>query len=90
MASQFARDLAKDLAAAVQGLSVKSAATDIDAELQEVREVLDGLRMGEGKNVGCWCIENPLRTREPDYKHGKRCQCARALMERLRVPEVRP
>lgn len=83
IASEFARDLA----ATAQGLSVKSAAADIDAELQEVREALDGLRMGNSKDRGCWCIENPLRTREPDYKHGKRCQRARALMEKL---EVRP
>jgi hypothetical protein len=56
--------------------------------LQEVREVLGDLRMGEGANIGCWCIENPSTTREKGYRHRKECKRAQRLMARLRVDAV--
>jgi hypothetical protein len=55
---------------------------EIDAELQEVRDVLYELRGRYVKN--CWCDA------EDDAGHYVSCQRARALMERLAVPEVRP
>lgn len=60
----------------------------LDAELQEVREVLEGLRDGL-----CWCgVDQPPDTIAPAVyiPHSDACQRARALMERLAVSEVGP
>lgn len=59
-------------------------ATDLEQErqalLQEVREVLNALRL----SPDCWCVTRWKGS------HDGRCQRARALMERLAIPEVRP
>jgi hypothetical protein len=52
----------------------------LDAELQEVRKVLNSLRQSRD----CWCVATWKDA------HDGRCQRARALMEKLVVPEVRP
>jgi hypothetical protein len=54
----------------------------IDAELQEVREVLRGL--STYTTSPCYCARPPLSV---DGEHEAVCQRARALMEKL---EVRP
>jgi hypothetical protein len=51
---------------------------EADAELAEVREVLEGIRGFYG-TADCWCDS------EDDAPHFEHCQRARALYERLRV-----
>ena len=50
----------------------------VDAELAEVREVLEGIRGFYG-TADCWCDS------EDDAPHFEHCQRARALYERLRI-----
>jgi hypothetical protein len=62
-------------------------ALDLEA-LQEVRETLEGLAIRRHVDhvTLCWC-----QKRWDGMKpHEEACQRARVLMEKLRVPEVRP
>jgi hypothetical protein len=73
MASEFATQLAH----VVQGVSVQGAIREADAQLAEVREVLEGIRGFYG-TADCWCDS------EDDAPHFEHCQRARALYERLK------
>jgi hypothetical protein len=55
--------------------------TAVDAELQEVRDVLDGLRWKTAEDEPCWC-----RVRINGL-HDDECQRARELMKRLQPKE---
>ena len=55
-------------------------AEGLDAELQEVREVLEGLRQPPPMGK-CWCGRGDLGA--PNHEHLPHCQRARALYERL-------
>lgn len=82
MASEFATQLAH----VVQGVSVRGAIREADAELTEVRAVLSLTADrrypypidGHGH---CWCTKDLTDDKEP---HGEFCQRARALYERLK------
>jgi hypothetical protein len=71
MASEFAVDLAEKVLMESHAETVRH----VDAELQEVRSVLDSLRQSHD----CWCVATWKGA------HDGRCQRARALMEKLEV-----
>lgn len=73
MASEFAESICDTYFQNSEGALLR---TVIDAELQEVREVMDGLRNADG----CWC--NDVQSSEA---HSEDCQRARTLMEKLRI-----
>lgn len=73
MASELAKKIA--LAALTTDADQPSSEVAVDAELQEVRGVLDSLRQSRD----CWCVATWKGT------HDGRCQRARDLMEKLEV-----
>jgi hypothetical protein len=75
MASELAARLL-EVSSARYG-SVHNAKLAIDAELSEVREVLDTTKRRSLPDGPCWCGSNT--------KHADRCQRARALYEKLRI-----
>jgi hypothetical protein len=81
MASELALAIAKRNKETTETVGALRLANDADAELQEVREVLDGLStsvIDDGSSVEThWC--NPEEDCTDD------CQRARQLAERLRV-----
>lgn len=58
-----------------------------DAELQEVRDVLEGLaiRKDFGDGQPCWCYKTQWDASPRDDPHASSCQRARALSDRLEV-----
>jgi hypothetical protein len=62
----------------LEGADLLSLPKVVDAELQEVRDVLEGIRGFYGTN-DCWCDSED---NAPHYGH---CQRARELMKRLEV-----
>jgi hypothetical protein len=78
MASELAARLL-EVASARYG-SVNNAKLAIDAELSEVREVLDTTKRRLLPDGPCWC-----RTFMPTLGHTEDCQRARALYEKLRT-----
>lgn len=89
VASKFSKRLAQDLPEAqFIGRTLlkdyKPREQMIDAELAEVREVLEGLRTSPAEADPCWC--NGWWS-EP---HRERCQRARALYDRLRINKEQP
>jgi hypothetical protein len=77
MLSEEGWSIARALLARYSDVPNEDDAAAVDAELQEIREVLHGLR---GRYVkDCWCDAGD------DAEHLSSCQRARALMSRLRV-----
>ena len=77
MPSEFAKHLSK-LADPDGYYTRGSLPAELDAELAEVREVLDGLRYQYV--LDCWCDAE-----EEEDGHKVSCQRARALYERLEI-----
>jgi hypothetical protein len=73
MASELADAILKRVSPIGNDLSNGELTSAIDAELQEVREVLNSLRQSRD----CWCVATWKGA------HDGRCQRARALMEKL-------
>lgn len=49
----------------------------------ELLVAFDSTRMGEkGVNQGCWCVQSPTNTNQPDWKHGNDCKQNMALLSR--------
>jgi hypothetical protein len=89
MASELAIGLSKALTHGVPQDILEWGQGVIDKELQEVRGVLSQTadRRYPETHGHCWCRKDLTDDNEP---HSEFCQRARALMERLRVPEARP
>jgi hypothetical protein len=91
-ASEFAKRLAKHLpeASFIGGTALKDYVPRqrmIDAELQEVREVLDSFRR-EFQNSDVSCFEwHRCRELDKDDEHTEDCLRARALWSKLKVKE---
>lgn len=84
MASKFATELIRTVLDAKDVLVEDT----LDAELQEVREVLEGLatkRYASFTGQYCWCDVPGTATRPEGDTHTEKCQRARQLAERLRV-----
>jgi len=85
MASELAQKISDAVVGGMKYFGSKNPPYDIpavvDAELAEVREVLDGLR-SMGSN-GCWCVF-PVQA-QATGKHTEPCQRARALYDKLKV-----
>jgi hypothetical protein len=61
--------------------------TIVDAELSEVREVLDGLIRNRLSTGPCWCrsrVNEHDEWRTPG-EHDKRCDQTRSIYEKLRI-----
>jgi hypothetical protein len=82
MASEFSEQLAKKLDAPAPTFLTSAVVRVIDAELQEVREVLDGLRDNDCYDA-CW--QRWGKERGDDQFHSDACQRARVLMEKREV-----
>lgn len=87
----MASELAKQITEAILQKSwLTNTAEAVDTKLWEVWSVLDGLRTS--KRTQCWCAVLPngeVSIHNATGEHDSRCERARDLMERLRVPEVR-
>jgi hypothetical protein len=82
MASQLALQVAERHFETTKTIGAQRLADNVDAELQEVRHVLDGLMVRQWSNntpIMCWCDA------VGDGEHNEPCQRARQLAERLRV-----
>ena len=82
MASRIGNNIAANVAISLgrrvlDSDEIEKCARGVDAELREVRDVLDGLRGRYVKN--CWCSAGD------DAEHYVSCQRARALMEKLEL-----
>lgn len=54
-----------------------------DALFAELLAAFDSTRMGDkGINQGCWCVQSPTDTNQPDWKHEKHCKRNMALLKR--------
>jgi hypothetical protein len=79
MASEMALAIAMRNKGTTETVGALRLANDADAELQEVREVLDELRWQTAEAEPCWC-----RVRVNGI-HDETCQRTGQLAERLRV-----
>jgi hypothetical protein len=75
--SEFARELLRTDSFKVDGL------------LQEVREVVEGLKQRDLSTGPCWCLSSTLPNafleNPATWKHGESCERASALMVRLEI-----
>jgi hypothetical protein len=80
MPSEFALQVAQRYCETTQTVGAKRLAGNVDAELAEVREVLDVTRRRASPDGPCWC-----KSYLPTLGHTEDCQRARALYERLEI-----
>jgi hypothetical protein len=81
MASEFSEQLAKKLDAPAPTFLTSAVVRVIDAELQEVREVLvSTARHKDSYGLPCWCVV--MMQTLPHMEH---CQRARTLMDKLEI-----
>ena len=83
MASKFATELSAKLTSGVPENVLERGRGIIDAELQEVREVLEAIQTNRYGD-GCWCDVEVRRGPQNADRHTEACQRARDLMEKLK------
>jgi hypothetical protein len=81
MASKFALQVAERHFETTKTIGAQRLADNVDAALQEVWAVLEGLR----NSHGCWCHATEEYEFKPPFVCGEQCQRARALMEKLEL-----